>query len=168
MTGGPTGRRTAPPASRIDAAQPADAAAIADLLVASITALCGPDHGHDPARVRAWTANKTAARAAQWIADPAVTVLVSRVGPDVAAVGAFRGDAVLLNYVAPAHRFAGHSKALLAEMESLMTKAGIARGRLTSTATAHPFYTAAGWRDVEDTPSAEGREGHAMVKELAR
>jgi len=149
----------------IEQATAEEAPAIATLLVASISELCGKDHGDDPDRVAAWTQNKTADSVRGWLADPRVTVLVSRTGTGIAAVGAFSGDAVLLTYVAPDHRFAGHSKALLARMEALMGSAGVVRARLTSTATARPFYGAAGWRDDDATVSPAGG-GYPMVKEL--
>jgi GNAT superfamily N-acetyltransferase len=57
-------------------------------------------------------------------------------------------DEIGLNYVDPAHRFQGVSRALLAAMEVAMREAGASEGRLKSTSTAHQFYLDAGWSDI--------------------
>lgn len=129
----------------IEPAKPEDAQAVATVLNASIHDLCEADHKGDRAVIETWTSNKTRDNALRWILDPEISVLVSRVRGEVAAVGAVRGDMILLNYVDPRHRHGGHSKALLAQMEALIHAAGHAVARLESTRTAHRFYESQGW-----------------------
>ncbi|UOM34826.1 GNAT family N-acetyltransferase [Acuticoccus sp. I52.16.1] len=158
----------------IEEARRGDAPAIAAVLVASIRELCGEDHHHDPARIAAWTGNKTRETVLRWILDPEFCVLVSRAGGDVAreggetaGVGMVRGDEILLNYVAPAHRFAGHGKALLAAMEARIHAAGYTAARLTSTRTAHRFYEGHGWHETGPPKVEDGLAGQPMAKRLA-
>lgn len=150
----------------IEHGRPEDAEAVAAVLTSSISALCVPDHGGDPQKVAAWTANKTPEMAARWIADPTGTLLVSRSGGEVAAVGAFVGAVVLLLYVAPQHRFAGHSAALLARMEEAMRQAGVTEAQLSCTRTALPFYRARGWTEAGPEDMSFGIPSTPMTKQL--
>ena len=153
---------------RIERARPDDAAAIADVLTRSIAELCAADHGGDAARIAAWTRNKTPAMAARWIADPVGTCLVSRVAErDVAAVGAYVGCVVLLLYVAPSHRFGGHSARLLAYMEAEMRASGLTEARLSATRTALAFYRARGWIVSGPEEAPFGMPATPMTKRLA-
>lgn len=136
-----------PPARVVEPAVPADAAAIAAVLVASIRDLCEADHHGDGETIARWTRNKTPETVAGWIADPDQDLLVCRLGYAIAAVGAADAHKVLLNYVAPGHRFAGHSAAMLAALEARMRARGATTGHLVSTETAHRFYLSRGWRD---------------------
>lgn len=154
------------PGPCIERARADDAEAMAAVLSASIAELCAADHGGEPHKVAAWTRNKTPRMAARWIADPAGTVLLSRAGGEVAAVGGYVGDVVLLLYVAPAHRFAGHSAALLARMEGEMRAAGVVEARLSSTRTALPFYRARGWVAAGPEDMAFGMPSTPMTKRL--
>ncbi len=130
----------------VRAATRADATDISELLIASITMLCGPDHHDDPAALAAWLANKTPAGVRKWFASPDMKLLVAERDGDIAAVGAISTSReIRLNYVAPAHRFAGVSKVLLKTME---VELGPGEATLTSTATAHRFYRRMGWLDV--------------------
>lgn len=151
----------------VEEARAEDAEAVAAVLRASIARLCASDHNGDPERIAAWTRNKTPGQVARWIADPAGTLLVSRAGGEVAAAGAFAGEEILLLYVAPEHRLAGHSTALLARMEALMRKAGVEVARLSSTRTAHRFYRARGWEDAGPEDHAFGMPSRPMTKRLA-
>ncbi|MBK8084454.1 MAG: GNAT family N-acetyltransferase [Devosia sp.] len=95
------------------------------LLIASITQLCTPDHRGDAGTIAAWTANKTPEGVAAMLADPATRLFVAERDGRIAAVGSVRDDCeVTLNYVHPAHRFAGVSRALLVAMESHMARQG--------------------------------------------
>ena len=49
-----------------------DAFAVSEVLIASITHLCGADHGHDPARMLPWLDGKTPADVRRWIEDGAL------------------------------------------------------------------------------------------------
>lgn len=127
-------------------ARPADAAAMSRVLVASIRTLCVADHGNDPEVLAAWLANKTEQGVAAWFATPTTRLLVAERQGAIAAVGGVNAAReILLNYVAPAHRFAGVSTALLAAMEAAL---GPGDARLSSTQTAYRFYLAAGWADA--------------------
>jgi len=150
----------------IEHARTEDAEAVAAVLTSSIAQLCVADHRGDRQKIAAWTANKTPLMAARWIADPAGTILVSRNGGEVAAVGAFVGAVVLLLYVAPQHRFAGHSTALLASMEEAMGHAGVTEARLSSTRTALPFYRARGWSAAGLEDMTFGMPSTPMTKRL--
>jgi len=125
----------------VRAATRADATNISELLIASITMLCSPDHHDDPAALAAW------------LASPDMKLLVAERDSDIAAVGAISTSReIRLNYIAPAHRFAGVSKVLLKTME---VELGPGEATLTSTATAQRFYNRRGW---EDMAVAEGRD----------
>lgn len=129
-------------------AVPADVPGMSRVLIASITELCGLDHHNDAQAIAAWTANKTRDGVAAMLDEPQNQLLVAQLGGEIAAVGAVIGsDQIGLNYVDPAHRFKGVSRALLSGMEELMRQAGVGEGRLKSTRTAHAFYLGAGWRD---------------------
>ena len=81
----------------------------------------------------------------------------------MAGLGAHAHDQVTLNYVHPAHRFAGVSKAIMAALERSMQDEGVVVGRLLSTATALPFYRAIGWLEVgSGTPG----QGYPMQKQF--
>lgn len=137
-------------------AVPADVPGMSRVLIASITELCSLDHHDDPAAIAAWTANKTVDGVAAMLHEAQNQLLVAQLGGEIAAVGAVMGsDQIGLNYVDPAHRFKGVSRALLAGMEELMRQAGASEGRLKSTRTAHDFYLGAGWRD--EGPPYTGR-----------
>jgi GNAT superfamily N-acetyltransferase len=140
---------------------------MAEVLVASITALCAADHRNDPDVIARWTANKTPDGVAAMRDNPANTMLVAESDGTVAAVGMVVGaDEIGLNYVHPNHRFKGASTALLAAMEELMRARGVTTARVKSTVTAHEFYLARGWAD--DGPIYTGRfiDAYRMTKML--
>jgi GNAT superfamily N-acetyltransferase len=142
----------------------ADAEAMSDLLVASITALCVADHQNRPDAVSRWLANKTPDGVRQWFANPGNRLVVAvRVGM-LAATGAINDKReIILNYVSPEYRFAGVSTALLAAMENAL---GPGAARLTSTATAHRFYLARGWTDAGELERYAGMVAYPMRKVL--
>lgn len=128
----------------------ADALAAMDVLRRSITALCGADHGNDPAKLGPWLANKTEATWAKWLAVPEACLLVAQVQGRIAGVGMLGGKGVIqVNYVAPEARFKGVSTALVAALEAAARARGMARLRLDSTRTARRFYLARGYLPVE-------------------
>lgn len=152
----------------VRAATAADVPAMSRVLIASITDLCGPDHGQKPERLATWTANKTPEGVAAMLADPQLRMLVAELDGQVAAVGAVVPDKgeVSLNYVDPAARFRGVSKALLAALEAELSAAGVAEAQLTSTTTARRFYHAAGWSEDVAPVACMGGEGFRMRKAL--
>ena len=125
----------------------------ATAMTASIAELCGADHGNDPDRIAHWTANKTVDGVRSMLANPNSRLFVAEIDGSIAAVGSITGDSEIgLNYVDPAYRFQGASKALLAAMENDMRARGIREAKLSATTTARRFYLDAGW---EDTGSPE-------------
>lgn len=150
---------------RVRRAEPADVAAMSRVLIASITELCAADHGNDPAKLAAWTRNKSVEGVEAMLANPHGRMFVAELDGVVVAVGAVSdGGEITLNYVAPMARFRGVSKAMLAALEAELRALGFTEGRLEATETARGFYQAAGW--LSDGPQAEGRQvnGYPMRK----
>ncbi|MGV3491467.1 MAG: GNAT family N-acetyltransferase [Devosia sp.] len=134
----------------------ADVPAMSVTLIASITALCTADHRNDPEAIARWTANKTEAGVLKMLEAPGNQIFVAERDGAVAAVGCvMNGNEIGLNYVHPAHRFQGVSRALLSAMEDTMCAAGTAEATLKATTTAHRFYLGAGW--VDSGPIYTGR-----------
>ena len=149
-------------------ARAADVPAMSRVLIASITELCGADHGGDPERLATWTANKTPDGVSAMLANPSLRLLVAELDGRVAAVGAVvpADGEVSLNYVDPAARFHGVSKALLAGLEAELRGHGVAEAQLTSTLTARSFYLAAGWSEDAAPVACMGGKGLRMRKWL--
>ncbi|NKB60321.1 MAG: GNAT family N-acetyltransferase [Alphaproteobacteria bacterium] len=144
-----------------------DVETLCGVLCASIRELCTADHKDDPETIARWTANKTPEHVAGWIADPRRTLFLAAREDQPAGVGCISdGGEVLLNYVAPAHRFCGVSRALLAHIEAVLVENGVTTARLTSTETAHRFYREAGWADVGEPEILFGLRGYPMEKDL--
>jgi GNAT superfamily N-acetyltransferase len=133
----------------------------------SIAELCHADHQGGQPRIDAWLANKTPENLRRWIAQSHVFVAVEH--DRILGVGAItRSGQVTLNYVAPDARWRGVSKALLRRLEEHAAGLGVTAVTLHSTATAHRFYVAAGYRDVAPPPP-EGSGAAAdfpMTKDL--
>jgi len=74
---------------------------------------------------------------------------------------------IMLNYVAPAARFRGVSRALLRALEARAVERGNSRCTLTSTETAHRFYQKAGYVD-DGAPTGKfgTSSGYPMSKEI--
>ena len=143
----------------------ADADLIRAILNASIRHLCAIDHNDDPAAIAAWLANKTPENIAGWIANPDLTLFLALRDGAPAGIGGYFGHGELvLNYVDPAHRFRGVSRAVLAHFEEQCRQLGLRIGKLASTRTAHRFYLDAGWRDAGEPASKHGGVSHPMEK----
>jgi len=148
----------------VRAATAADAEAMSDVLVASITALCVEDHQNRPDAVSRWLANKTPDSVRQMLASPQSRFLVALVNDEIAAVGCYSyAREIRLNYVSPAHRFTGVSKTLLRAME---VELGPGEATLTSTATAYRFYRSMGWSDSAAVERYAGMVAYPMRKML--
>ncbi len=147
-------------------AQPADVPAMSHVLIASITELCGADHGNDSYKIAAWTANKTLDGVTAMLTRDGFTLFVAEMDGSVAAVGATtdKGE-IALNYVAPSARFRGLSKALLAALEADLVNRGYTEGRLEATRTARRFYLSQGWTDAEPSSPCDS-SCRAMRKRL--
>lgn len=134
---------------RVRAATAADVPAMSRVLIASITELCTVDHKSDPEAIANWTRNKTHEGVTAMLGAPENRMFVAERDGAVAAVGCVVGDDEIgLNYVDPAYRFMGVSRALLAAMEATLRESGATEGRVKSTSTAHQFYLDAGWTDA--------------------
>jgi GNAT superfamily N-acetyltransferase len=145
----------------------ADVAAMSAVLTASITELCTADHRGDPATVRRWTANKTPEGVRAMLANQSARMFVAERDGAVVAVGSILAGAEIgLNYVLPAQRFSGISRALLEHMEAAMRAAGASEAHLTSTVTAHRFYRDAGWEDDGPPQDHGGLTCQPMRKRL--
>jgi GNAT superfamily N-acetyltransferase len=151
-------------------AEKCDAETCSQVLRASIRELCvAADHRGDADLVAQWLANKTPERMVRWIADPRSTFFLAERDGAPAGVGSVSQDGeILLNYVAPLHRFCGVSRAMLAHLEHTLRERGVRTARLTSTATAHRFYCSAGWVDVGAPRVLFGISGYPMEKDINR
>ena len=142
----------------------ADAEAMSDLLIASITALCVEDHQNRAEAVVPWLANKTPEGVRSWFASPAGRLFVAEHDGVIAAAGGINAKReIVLNYVSPEHRFVGASSALLAAMEAAL---GPGEARLSSTVTAHRFYLSRGWTDAGAIERYAGMIAYPMRKLL--
>jgi GNAT superfamily N-acetyltransferase len=132
----------------------------------SIVELCHADHQGDALTMTAWLANKTAENMRRWIAQSHVFVAVEE--GRILGVGAIMSSGeVTLNYVTPDARLRGVSKALLRRLEQQAVATGAATVTLHSTATAHRFYGAAGYRDAGPPRQGFGvTSGYPMAKRL--
>ena len=149
-------------------ATPEDAVAACHVLRESISGLCVADHRNDPAILNAWLANKTPEIVAAWAVQTGNSLLLAVEGDAVLAVGSVTdAGEITLNYVAPAARFRGISRALLSALEARAVERGNKRCKLTSTETAHRFYLSAGYVDDEAPTGKFGTTaGYPMSKEI--
>ncbi len=133
-------------ASIIRKGTPQDAAPAIRVLRRSIQELCVADHRGDADEIAQWLANKTESAWADWIARRDATVLVAEDSGRITSVGMIdHSGEVLLNYVSPAARFCGTSKAMLGALESAAGPHGAAKCTAESTETAKQFYISAGY-----------------------
>jgi GNAT superfamily N-acetyltransferase len=149
-------------------ATPGDADAACRVLRESISQLCVADHGNDPTILNAWLANKTPAIVAGWVVQEGNSLLLAVEGDAVLAVGSVTdAGQITLNYVAPAARFRGVSRALMKALEARALARGNKRCTLTSSETAHRFYRSAGYVD-EGVPTAKfgTRYSYPMSKQI--
>jgi GNAT superfamily N-acetyltransferase len=145
-----------------------DAAAACQVLRESISQLCVADHHNDPAILNAWLANKTAEIVAAWVVQEGNSLLLAIEGNAVLGVGSVTdAGQITLNYVAPAARFRGISRALLNALEARAMERGATRCTLASSETAHRFYQSAGYVD-DGAPTGKfgTRSGYPMSKQI--
>ncbi|EEX08388.1 acetyltransferase, gnat family [Ruegeria lacuscaerulensis ITI-1157] len=122
-----------------------DVFGLSRVLTRAITQLCVADHGNDPDKIAAWTANKCPQAVHGWTTSGAPIWLAARNG-QVAAVGGVRAPAeISLLYVDPGHAGRGVGAALLSRLEAELTLSGAATVHLMSTKTALGFYRRNGW-----------------------
>jgi GNAT superfamily N-acetyltransferase len=115
-------------------AKPDDADAACDVLIRSISQLCGADHDNDPAILNRWLHNKKPEIVASWATQPGNSLLVAVDGNAILAVGSVTdAGEIMMNYVTPGARFRGVSRALLKALEDRAAERGNTRCTLTST-----------------------------------
>lgn len=146
-----------------------DAEEACAVLRRSIVELCAADHRNDPALLAAWLGDKTPETVAAWMRRVDASYLVAVDQGVVTAVGAVADSGeILLNYVSPAARFRGASRALLAALETRAAERGATRCTLVSTKTARRFYRARGYEQVGAPVRKFGMDsGYPMSKSLA-
>ena len=145
-------------------AQATDADEAAAVLRASISTLCVPDHGNVPELLERWLANKTPQIVGSWIRGPG-RVMVAEGGGCIVGIGAaLPSGEITLNYVLPAARFRGVSKAVLRDLETYLQSQGCTCGTLWCTRTAHRFYRAAGYVDAAEPHVENGFKSCPMVR----
>jgi hypothetical protein len=146
-----------------------DAVEACELLRRSITELCQADHQDDSRNLEAWLSNKTADNVRSWIANPNTYTVIATEGATIIGVGAVTSSGkIILNYVSPAARFRGVSKAILRELEAKALELGNARCAVTSTGTARRFYLSAGYMQQGSPTISFGRiTGYPMVKQFS-
>lgn len=145
----------------------ADADPACEAVRSSIRECCADDHHGDAKILDAWLRNKTPAFFQKIIDSPGKHAVVAQV--DDAVVGfALCSDAgeLMLCYAAPAARFTGVGKALLATIAQYALQAGITSLRLESTRTARAFYLRNGFVDDGPPVQAFGMPGQPMRKPL--
>jgi GNAT superfamily N-acetyltransferase len=129
-------------------ATPDDAEGACEVLRQSISQLCVADHRNDPSILAAWLANKRPEIVAAWASQPGNSLMVAVEAGTVLAVGSVTdAGEITLNYVAPAARFRGVSRAMLRALEQRAADRGNVSCRLTSTETAYRFYQSGGYCD---------------------
>jgi GNAT superfamily N-acetyltransferase len=144
-----------------------DAAEICAVVRRSITELCVADHGNDPNVLAAWLGNKLPDHVRGWISANPAGVFVADDSEGVRGVAIILPSGeVVLNYVSPATRFKGASKALMTRLEARGRDLGLDRITLVSTVTAHRFYRALGYADLGETMSFAGKPAFKMEKRL--
>ena len=149
-------------------ATPGDADAACRVLRQSISQLCVADHRNDPSILNAWLANKTPEIVAAWAVQEGNSLLLAVENDAVLAVGSVTdAGQITLNYVAPAARFRGVSRALMKALEARALERGNRRCTLTSTETAHRFYQTIGYID-DGAPAGKfgTRSSYPMSKEI--
>lgn len=123
-----------------------DAPQMVEVMQRSISELCAADHENDPAKLKAWLANKTIETVVRWIGGEGASYLVAENDGVLLAVGGvFDTGEISLNYVSPDARFRGVSKAMLQELEHRAFRHGNLRTTLNSTITAQRFYEQSGY-----------------------
>ena len=148
-------------------AEISDATAACDVLRRSISALCTADHKGDPAILERWLADKTPETVRGWIVACGHTLLIAeRAGAVVGVGGVAAAGEITMTYVAPIARFQGVSTALLAALEDRLREQGVARSRLSSTATAHGFYRNRGYVEVGRSVAFGSLTDYHMAKQL--
>jgi GNAT superfamily N-acetyltransferase len=143
-----------------------DAPAACDVLRRSIAELCVADHRNDPEVLAGWLSNKNPESFKAWL-SPGNSVLIAVEDDEIIAVGAVSDAGMItLNYVSPAARFRGVSRALLGALEARAVELGSSQCKLNSTETARRFYRANGYVEEGPPVRVRGVSGYPMSKSL--
>jgi GNAT superfamily N-acetyltransferase len=146
----------------------ADAEAATEVMRRSITELCAADHRNDPKLLANWLANKTPEIFRTWLKNANQSYLVATEPGRIVCVGAVTDQGhITLNYVLPAARFQGVSRAMVAALEQRARARGSGACTLESTATARRFYISCGYVESGAAKRIFGTEsGFPMRKAL--
>jgi len=145
-----------------------DAPSVCVVLRRSISELCDLDHGNESTILSRWLLKKTPKLVAEWIGEPANSVLVAVEQNKILAVGAVTDEGeITSNYVSPNARFRGVSKAMLSALEARAQERGMDSCTLNSTETARSFYHALGYVETGPPDCKHGTSsGYPMSKRL--
>jgi GNAT superfamily N-acetyltransferase len=146
-----------------------DAPLACNLVRQSIVQLCASDHQSDESTITAWLANKNEANFCHWITSDHHVALVAERGTDILGFGFLnRTGKLALLYVAPAARWQGVSKSLLAALEREALALGLNEISLESSLTARHFYEAQGYGSSGPPVAGFGvTNAYPMVKRIA-
>lgn len=118
----------------------ADAEAATEVMRRSITELCAADHRNDPKLLANWLANKTPEIFRTWLKNANQSYLVATEAGRIVCVGAISDTGhTTLNYVLPAVRFQGISRAMVAALEQRARARSSGACTLESTAALLPL-----------------------------
>lgn len=134
---------TTPP--RIRPAEAGDAPDMAAVFAAAIET--GARDSYGPRERAAWAGRGTPERFADMLADPEHVLLVAEAAGAVVGVAGLRGCELSLLYAAPAAP-AGTGTRLLAAVEELALRSGLAGLTLSASRNAVPFYIRRGYAIV--------------------
>lgn len=148
-------------------ARESDANAISEVLLASIRDLCARDHDGAEAALQQWLANKTPQNIRRWLRNRDNIILVAECDGEIVSVGGLQtSGTVTLNYVAPAFRFQGVSKAMMGALERRAQQLDLPMLTLESTQTAHEFYLGLGYTDAGEAGARHGLSNFPMRKSI--
>jgi N-acetylglutamate synthase-like GNAT family acetyltransferase len=152
---------------KIRRANSEDAAQACAVIRTSITELCQLDHRGNEEILSKWLSKKTVENVRRWISESQFFVAEHQ-GRIIGVAAMMNSGKITLNYVDPAVRFRGVSKALLFSMEENARTLGITECFLESTQTALRFYLALGYVNSEQThvPLPTGSPATLLSKHL--
>lgn len=118
---------------------------------ASITELCYADHAGEVEALDEWANNKTLDNMLTLIESADCHMIVAKLNGEIAGMGSVNQQGrILMNYIDPAFRFKGVSKAIMAALEDYVRAGGLQQASLESSKTALEFYQSCGW-EVSET-----------------
>jgi N-acetylglutamate synthase-like GNAT family acetyltransferase len=137
-------------------AQKNHAKEIYNLLIRTITEICGRDYNNDPNIMEDWLSNKTPENISTWINNSNYTfVALSQNNMVIGIVLMNSTGEILLNYVLPEYLQKGVGKALLHKIEAVARENSLTTLSARSTITAKTFYEKNGFTPIQDKTTDE-------------